>query len=623
MVYERLCSPWLIWKLKSLLLETYGAHANSSDLAASKIQFQVREKKVYEDQRSSGGRSSGGPSGGGFSGGPSGGAFSGGSSGGPSSGPSGGPSGGGFSGGPSGGGGGGSSGSGGGNDGGGGGGDGGSSESEELVDNSAVTCDFRSPIIELVFNPLDESVLERVIEGDPDAVNVRLTSTGKLVKYDMHLGYSNCDEHSIAGSLLRQILERIRKRMKRDVMYEQDIQAAGNRVLKPEQRDRAAAKITGQRVRAALLSLRTRDGPITLDAHGGVCSLRGPQVIQLDGDGRPQLVDRTPEHYCSLLAGGDSSWLAPELTGEQQALMNEINIAEYITNADACTYMLNLYASTLFSTTAGSTKLAIILVGGTNAGKTSYTNLLGSAGGDYAGKGESTSFSKTEGATSLPFTRLLEAVGGRQFGQVDELPDPRDFDWRKLKDFTSGVAITRASNANARKLLTHETPMLLITCNLGQLPHKPAENVGVLDKVCLLTTQYPLHTAHYSLLTTYCALLTTQYPLLTTHYSLLTTHYSLLTTHYSLLTTHYSLLTTHYSLLTTHYLLRTTDYSIPTTHYSLLITHYSLLTTHYSLLITHYSLLTTHYSLLTTHYSLLTTHYSLLTTTGSSSALVE
>ena len=56
MVYERLCSPWLIWKLKSLLLETYGAHANSSDLAASKIQFQVREKKVYEDQRSSGGK---------------------------------------------------------------------------------------------------------------------------------------------------------------------------------------------------------------------------------------------------------------------------------------------------------------------------------------------------------------------------------------------------------------------------------------------------------------------------------------------------------------------------------------------------------------------------------------
>ena len=75
-----------------------------------------------------------------------------------------------------------------------------------------------------------------------------------------------------------------------------------------KERDRAAAKITSQRVRAALVSLRTRDGPITLDAHGGVCSLRGPQVIQLDGDGRPQLVDRTPEHL--LLT---ACWWRPQL----------------------------------------------------------------------------------------------------------------------------------------------------------------------------------------------------------------------------------------------------------------------------------------------------------------------
>ena len=299
-------------------------------------------------------------------------------------------------------------------------------------------------------------------------------------------------------------------------------------------------------MRDALVSLRTRDGPITLDAHGGVCSLRGPQVILLDRDGRPQLVDRTPEHLCSLLAGGDPSWLAAELTAEQQVLADQINIADYIPNDEVREYMLNLWGSTLFGTTAVSKKMGVILVGSTNAGKTSLSNLLGSAANQYAGKGESKSFSRTEGATSAALTRLLNVVGGRQFALLDELPAPLEFDWKRYKEFASGVTITRPPNANASKLLTEETPMLIITCNVEQLPHQPTAGAGALDKVCLLTTQYLLHTAHYSLLTTH-------YSLLTTHYSLLTTHYSLPTTHCAAHDTHYSLLTTYCPLLTTHY----------------------------------------------------------------------
>ena len=346
-------SPWLIWKLKSLGLDTSGADENSSHLATSLLHFQARENTFFAavkarklnaelsradppgDCPSDGGGSDGGFSGGGFSGGGSSGGPSGGPSGGSSGGPSGGdfsggPSGGGTSGGPSGGPSGGSSGGppGGGNDGGGGGGGGGSSGSEGFVYDGAVTCDFESPIIELIFNPLYESVLEQVVEGEPDAAGIQFTSGGKLVRYDMHLGYCNCDDHNIAGSLVRQILDRIRKAMKVRSMSIQDFEAAGYRGLKPAQRDRAAANVTSKRVRDALVSLRTRDGPITLDVHGGVCSLPGAKVIEVDRNGRPQLVDRTPEHHRSLLAGADPSWLASELTTKQQELMDQLHIAD-------------------------------------------------------------------------------------------------------------------------------------------------------------------------------------------------------------------------------------------------------------------------------------------------------
>ena len=575
--------PWLIWKLENLGLDTYGAHANSSHLAASKIEFQVREKKFYE--ASSGGRSSGRPSGGGFSGGPSGGGFSGGPSGGGfSGGPSGGFSGG-PSGGPSGGGSGRSSGSGGGNDGGGGGGGGGSSGSDESVveDESVLECDFESPAIELCFQLASVSALKQLVASAPSASGIRLTLAGVLVHFEPLRGYVDVGAND-ASNLLDQIVASIQRLIKSTPRTPIDFYAAGRQNPTITKRLRAANNITSQRVRAALVSLRTRDGPITLDAHGGVCSLRGPHVIQLDSTGRPQLVERSPEHLCSLLAGGDTSWLAPELSAEQQALADQINVADYIPNYEACTYILNLYASTLFSTSAVSTKLGVILVGGTNAGKTSLSNLLGSAAGEYAGKGESTALNQSKGATSTTQTRLSNASGGRQFALMDELPPREQFCWLKYKTFTSGFSIQRPINANSTTLITEETPMLLIACNPGQLPHKPAEDVGVLDKVCLLTTQYPLHTAHYSLLTTHCAV----------H----VTHYSLLTTYCALLTTQYPLLTTHYSSPITHYPLPTTQ--LPTTNYSLLTTYYSLLTTHYSLLTTHYSLLATRYSLLTT-----------------------
>ena len=520
-------SPWLIWKLKSLGLDTSGADENSSHLAASLLHFQARENTFFaavkarklnaEPSRadpsggcpSDGGGSDGGFSGGGFSGG--------GSSGGPSGGDfSGGPSGGGTSGGPSGGPSGGSSGGPPGGDDGDDSGSGDTSDGEDFVDESVRVCDFASPIIELVISPASVLVLEQVVDSMANAVGIRITSAGVLAKYDQQLGY--CDVgHDLAGGLLRQIVDRIQKQMKKDPMKKQDFIANGRRPLTVQERARSADKITCKRVRATLVSLRTRDGPITLDAHGGVCSLRGPHVIQLDSTGRPQLVERSPEHLCSLLAGGDTSWLAPELSAEQQALADQINIADYIPNDEACIYILNLYASTLFSTSAVSTKLGVILVGGTNAGKTSLSNLLGSAAGEYAGKGESTALNQSKGATSTTQTRLSNASGGRQFALMDELPPREQFCWLKYKTFTSGFSIQRPINANSTTLITEETPMLLIACNPGQLPHKPAEDVGVLDKVCLLTTQYPLHTAHYSLLTTH-------YPLHTAHYSLLTTH---------------------------------------------------------------------------------------------------
>ena len=119
-------------------------------------------------------------------------------------------------------------------------------------------------MIELIFNPLYESVLEQVVEGEPDAAGIQFTSGGKLVRYDMHLGYCNCDDHNIAGSLIRQILDRIRKAMKVKTMSIQDIAAAVFREPKPEQRDRAADKITSKRVRDALVSLRTRVLPYVL-----------------------------------------------------------------------------------------------------------------------------------------------------------------------------------------------------------------------------------------------------------------------------------------------------------------------------------------------------------------------
>ena len=470
----------------------------------------------------SGGGSSGGQSGGGFSGGQSGGGFSGGQSGG------------GFSGGPSGGSSGGSS-----------GGPPGGDDGDDFVDESIRVCDFSKPVIELIIFPTSVSLLEAVVDTMAGAVGIHITSAGVLVKYDQQLGYCNVG-HDFAGSPLRKVVDGIHYSIRTTGMSHQDFIVNGRRHISRKERVSAAAKITSQRVRDALVSLQTRDGPIALDAHGGVCSLRGPQVILLDGNGRPRLVDRSPEHLCSLLAGGDPSWLAAELTAEQQVLADQINIADYIPNKEVREYMLNLWGSTLFDTTAVSKKMGVILVGSTNAGKTSLSNLLGSAANQYAGKGESKSFSRTEGATSAALTRLLNVVGGRQFALLDELPAPLEFDWKRYKEFASGVTITRPPNANASKLLTEETPMLIITCNVEQLPHQPTAGAGALDKVCLLTTQYILHTAHYSLLTTH-------YSLLTTHYSLLTTHYSLLTTHCAAHVTHYSLLTTDCPLLTTHY----------------------------------------------------------------------
>ena len=234
-------------------------------------------------------------------------------------------------------------------------------------------------------------------------------------------------------------------------------------------------------------------------------------------------------------------------------------------------YMLNLYASTLFSTTAVSTKLGVILVGGTNAGKTSLSNLLGSAAASMPERASPTSFSRTEGATS-PSHSAVERSRWPPICAVDELPPA------SLTGNTRTLPQVSITRPQCQRQTTHRD-----TNAADRMQWATATQAG--RALAFLTRSA---------------------------YSLLNTHYTLLTTHYSLLTTHYSL--THYSLLTTHYALLIAASHVLTTHYSLLTAHYcthslrSLLTTHYSLLTTHYSLLTT--QLLTTHYSLLTTHYS-------------
>ena len=173
----------------------------------------------------SGGGSSGGQSGGGFSGGPSGGS-SGGSSGGPP----------------------------------------GGDDGDDFVDESIRVCDFSKPVIELIIFPTSVSLLEAVVDTMAGAVGIHITSAGVLVKYDQQLGYCNVG-HDFAGNPLRKVVDGIHYSIKTTGMSHQDFIVNGRRHIPRKERVSAAAKITSKRVRDALVSLRTRDGPITLDAH--------------------------------------------------------------------------------------------------------------------------------------------------------------------------------------------------------------------------------------------------------------------------------------------------------------------------------------------------------------------
>ena len=123
-------------------------------------------------------------------------------------------------------------------------------------------------------------------------------------------------------------------------------------------------------------------------------------------------------------------------------------------------------------------------------GKTSLSKLIQSSAGEYAGSGESASLNQKKGAVAAAQTRLSNASGGRQFALLDELPAREQFCWLKYKNFTTGFSTQRAVNPNATTLIKEETPMLLIACNLGQLPLKPDESQGVLEKVCILFSEH-------------------------------------------------------------------------------------------------------------------------------------
>ena len=214
--------------------------------------------------------------------------------------------------------------------------------------------------------------------------------------------------------------------------------------------------------------------------------------------------------------------------------MDQLHIAEYLPDDAVREYVLCLLAHTLFHTSAGRTKMGIFLAGGVNAGKpsrlltkysllpthtvhpihyslqltaysllhavyllltqctgkTSLSKLIQSSAGEYAGSGESASLNQKKGAVAAAQTRLSNASGGRQFALLDELPAREQFCWLKYKNFTTGFSTQRAVNPNATTLIKEETPMLLIACNLGQLPLKPDESQGVLEKVCILFSEH-------------------------------------------------------------------------------------------------------------------------------------
>ena len=209
-------------------------------------------------------------------------------------------------------------------------------------------------------------------------------------------------------------------------------------------------------------------------------------MIELGVDGRPRLIERTQGHLCTFLAGGDPLWLRDELTEEQQALADEIDIEQYLPDQEVRDYLLNLVGSTLFGTSAGMTKMGVILTGGEDQGKTSLVNLLMSAAGEYGGEGRARYVQQYDWRN---FRRVsLECrmrLTSDSLDRIDELPTPNKFDWGKYKVQTSGFKIKRPSSGNASSNLTEWTPMPLIACNLGQLPYKPEE--GALDKVCLIT----------------------------------------------------------------------------------------------------------------------------------------
>jgi len=213
--------------------------------------------------------------------------------------------------------------------GGGGGGDGSEDDSEDgddddedvdsdnFVDTSFKTVDYEHPEIKLCYQPDSLAALKAVVVMAPGADGIKFTKTtseNKLFLYDASLGYVSIDDDfEMEDSAVNRIVDFVQNKILTTPVSVPDWKAAGKKVLTRVQRDKACDKVTAKKVHSALHASMRHDKRIELDQHGGVCNLRGRQVIELGVDGRPRLIDRTQGHLCTFHAGGGAIWLRDEL----------------------------------------------------------------------------------------------------------------------------------------------------------------------------------------------------------------------------------------------------------------------------------------------------------------------
>ena len=336
---------------------------------------------------------------------------------------------------------------------------------------------------------------------------VRVVATPKPSLVVHHPDHGYVADYERVGSLLQQLLTSVRQAVAAVEVKEGDQKQLDQTMRGNLEKVRTlAGKITESDVSKALIShLRLNPANVlTLDTQRGILNLVGGQIATYDRETcTVALVDRDPDrHLVSRTTGVDCAWLKPELGQSQQDVYSEFKstkLNRWIIDQEARQYVLCAAGSALFGGDTTNIKSSLLVIGGSDQGKTALLNTNVAAGGwqPAAGGSVNTSGCYSCSGADPQSLRGKALVGTARSGVLGIGDGLRLLAFNELESGDVWAGVKTLANAELPPITSKKqssgtvsvqsvsTPYALLSCNLEKRPPPPQTDVKT--KVAVIT----------------------------------------------------------------------------------------------------------------------------------------